>query len=968
MVAPYLEPRSDRVYGPSTPTGTIQFVAPQIGGAATPTFESGSDNISAGFNIASVVNGSHFGGRLAFSSTQDFSSRKWFLFRSDYSTFGLFDKFAALSSGGVSTIFYDTSGNWAEYYWHGGAWQNRDGTVGGWQHFTSDARSASVLIDITASADAASGVVDFSQIAGVEFHCRFAASASTVRIHFGLFSVSSGWQILGGEALNEASLSVADVYASTASNSFTYYQAFRSLTKNYDGQIGSSYSCRGDISVGNGSDETIFFETGFSLSFYPTRDNNAGATSSTTIGSMPHVVAPSSSRFFTVNQSATDDVTFRDARWSGYDTAGGDWSWQCIGSTSGNCEVISCQIFRAGRVVVGHSTQRGVTYSDCDQVEINLNSLVTSSRIASSSGKGLYVTGGAGDYSANTIALEDEVASVHVTIADNATGTYDLTGLSDVGQTVVFHNESASSAITIQVNEDFGPTSTTTAGGAITIEVVAPPSVASVSNIIDGSRLRIYNVTQDVETFNGVISGATEYTANYTTGTDYGNGDVIRVYLTYQSGVTAKLGFQATAVASSAGWSVLADQQDDEVYNLNAIDGSAVTKFAADYVDDEIDISAASNFSSQEFYAWFVSTLTTEQGIRNFFGGYVAEDAANYRNNVATVSIYWDNLTTTNVYQTDSARIYRSDGQRPVKNGGATTGGGGVDLNWREKVFLATTGGGPLTPTQEARLLSCATEAKQDTIISDIADLPANIDTQLSATHGPSSWETGAGGGGDDAATIYSYFTDGVRADAFKATGFSTFDPLTTSVTVSAIENNVITASTIANNAFTNSAFTTGYYNTINSELDAALADYDAPTKAELDAGLAALQAHGDTTWQTATGFSTFNPATDTVARVALVDVCTENADMRGTDGANTVAPDNATISSISATVELLRKYHDNESVFLAADQSTKTTQSLAYYTVVYDDDGVTPLKTVMFTNSAGSATPLPNATGYEKL
>ena len=171
-----------------------------------------------------------------------------------------------------------------------------------------------------------------------------------------------------------------------------------------------------------------------------------------------------------------------------------------------------------------------------------------------------------------------------------------------------------------------------------------------------------------------------------------------------------------------------------------------------------------------------------------------------------------------------------------------------------------------------------------------------------------------------------------------------------------------------------------------------AAADYTAPpsisglaTSVELDAAVLTIQAYGDINWQTATGFSTldqagvvaalntygastFDPAADTVARVALVDVCTENTDQRGTDGANTVAPDNATINSISATVELLRKYHDNESVFLAADQSTRTTQSLAYYTVVYDDDGVTPLKTVMFTNSAGSATPLPNATGYEKL
>lgn len=42
-----------------------------------------------------------------------------------------------------------------------------------------------------------------------------------------------------------------------------------------------------------------------------------------------------------------------------------------------------------------------------------------------------------------------------------------------------------------------------------------------------------------------------------------------------------------------------------------------------------------------------------------------------------------------------------------------------------------------------------------------------------------------------------------------------------------------------------------------------------------------------------------FNPATDTVANVALVDTTTVNTDMRGTDGANTVVPDNASISAI---------------------------------------------------------------------
>jgi hypothetical protein len=42
-----------------------------------------------------------------------------------------------------------------------------------------------------------------------------------------------------------------------------------------------------------------------------------------------------------------------------------------------------------------------------------------------------------------------------------------------------------------------------------------------------------------------------------------------------------------------------------------------------------------------------------------------------------------------------------------------------------------------------------------------------------------------------------------------------------------------------------------------------------------------------------------FNPTTDTVSRVTLVDTSTANSDMRGTDSANTVEPDNANIANI---------------------------------------------------------------------
>ena len=70
----------------------------------------------------------------------------------------------------------------------------------------------------------------------------------------------------------------------------------------------------------------------------------------------------------------------------------------------------------------------------------------------------------------------------------------------------------------------------------------------------------------------------------------------------------------------------------------------------------------------------------------------------------------------------------------------------------------------------------------------------SEIDTELTSTHGVGSW--GSGSGGDDAATIYTYFTDGTREDAFKAdvSGLSTFDPVNDTVA------NVTTVQTTVSN------------------------------------------------------------------------------------------------------------------------------------------------------------------------
>jgi len=55
-----------------------------------------------------------------------------------------------------------------------------------------------------------------------------------------------------------------------------------------------------------------------------------------------------------------------------------------------------------------------------------------------------------------------------------------------------------------------------------------------------------------------------------------------------------------------------------------------------------------------------------------------------------------------------------------------------------------------------------------------------------------------------------------------------------------------------------------------------------------------------------------FNAALDTVASVTLVGTCTSNTDMRGTTGANTIAPDNNSITAILADTNELQLNQGN--------------------------------------------------------
>jgi len=77
-------------------------------------------------------------------------------------------------------------------------------------------------------------------------------------------------------------------------------------------------------------------------------------------------------------------------------------------------------------------------------------------------------------------------------------------------------------------------------------------------------------------------------------------------------------------------------------------------------------------------------------------------------------------------------------------------------------------------------------------------------------------------------------------------------------------------------------------------------------TKAQADSRQAILVGEHNDTQADIAALNDFNPATDTVANVTLVDTTTTNTDMRGTDGANTIAPDNTGITQIQTDISNL--------------------------------------------------------------
>jgi len=135
-------------------------------------------------------------------------------------------------------------------------------------------------------------------------------------------------------------------------------------------------------------------------------------------------------------------------------------------------------------------------------------------------------------------------------------------------------------------------------------------------NIIDGSRVYLYNEDASSVIDNSVVAGGSGYSKvinNFTTNIN------VSYRVCYQSGATAKYPLVGTGVITSSGLTITATQTDDAVHNNYGVDGSTVTELTADYANIQIDVNDADNvFDARRGVAWWRYITQTSQGIASY--------------------------------------------------------------------------------------------------------------------------------------------------------------------------------------------------------------------------------------------------------------------------------------------------------------------------------------------------------------
>jgi hypothetical protein len=234
--------------------------------------------------------------------------------------------------------------------------------------------------------------------------------------------------------------------------------------------------------------------------------------------------------------------------------------------------------------------------------------------------------------------------------------------------------------------------------------------------------------------------GASSYSQNYDNGKQFIAGDAYAVRFSELNGATSFKTYSTSGIATTSGFSIDVTEVNDSVYATNAIDGLSPTVtniFTADYANLNIDLDTNTDFQLKQAYAFYCGELTNSQGMYKIWGAVTALDAGNYRNNTTVASLYFDE-TAGFVKQTDDGRWFRDDGARPALD--PTTGGSGLEVNWRNPVAVVNVGSGVLPSDITAIGAEVATRSQAGELHADVRwvnDVAVTGDGQVGSEWGP---------------------------------------------------------------------------------------------------------------------------------------------------------------------------------------------------------------------------------------
>ena len=194
----------------------------------------------------------------------------------------------------------------------------------------------------------------------------------------------------------------------------------------------------------------------------------------------------------------------------------------------------------------------------------------------------------------------------------------------------------------------------------------------SITNLIAGSRVKIRNESTATNIYNEIVAG-TSLVGTYTEGVEYTSGDTIVLRVVNVNGLTAYCGYQSTVLAGSTGFSFLADQVLNTVYNGNGVNGSLITGIVLDQGNVEFDIDEPdNNKTAQEIYAWYENEQMTATGIETLFSAIMPDSEYRYAVHQEIIDLQFDNKDLVNALTITGGYFYRLNGTAVTASGSGT--------------------------------------------------------------------------------------------------------------------------------------------------------------------------------------------------------------------------------------------------------------------------------------------------------